>query len=582
MKMRSVLLRLFVAMSLALFTTCTGKNDQDSTAARPSAQPGMEGRQLHTLATEELIAEQIRNRIEAAGVVTELRAGGEPVYASLALPSFYVRRLYRPAWSDNHGPTRLVDDMVSALYRADLEGLRPKDYHLTAIETLLAAVRADARSGSVIVPDRWAELDLLLTDAFLVYGSHLLPGRVDPETLKPIWVANRRTADLAVKLEGALASGDISGTLMTLAPPQRGFRQLREALVYHRAVASRGGWPAIPDGPTLKLGDYGATVAALRERLLISRDLETMELDDAALFDDALEKALKRFQKRHGLTATGAMDPLTRAELNVSAERRVEQLELNLERWRWLPQDLGHRHIIVNIASFELEVMEEDTVALAMRVVVGRPYHSTPVFSDTMRYLVLNPYWQVPRSIAVKELLPRLKRDPSYLGRQKMKIFRDIGLETQEVDPLTVDWSTITPTDFSFRLRQDSGPINALGRIKFMFLNKFNVYLHDTPSRPLFEETQRDFSHGCIRIQQPIELALYLLRQDSSWNSGALLAALDKAVDRTVALPEPIPIHLLYWTAWADKDGTIQFRRDIYGQDAPLLKALQAPSPAKV
>jgi len=230
----------------------------------------------------------------------------------------------------------------------------------------------------------------------------------------------------------------------------------------------------------------------------------------------------------------------------------------------------------VNIAAFGLEVVEEEAVVLSMRVVVGLPYHHTPVFSDTMRYLVLNPYWQVPHDIAAEDLLPRIQRDPSYLAQQKLRVFRGWGPEAREVDPATVDWSTITLDNFPFRLCQDPGPINALGRIKFMFLNKFNVYLHDTPSRPLFEQTRRDFSHGCIRIQQPIELAVYLLRQDPRWDRDALLRALDDAVDRIVPLPEPIPIHLLYWTAWADGDRTIQFRRDIYGQDAPLLEALRA------
>jgi murein L,D-transpeptidase YcbB/YkuD len=510
-------------------------------------------------------------------VVTELRAGGEPVYASEALPAFYIRRLYRPAWIDKRGPTRLVDDLVSALCQADLEGLRPEDYHLAAIETLLAVVRADVPSGGVIVSDRWAELDLLLTDAFLVYGSHLLAGRVNPETLQPEWVANRRDANFAAVLEAALASGDVAGTLATFEPPQRGFRQLREALVYHRAVATRGGWPTIPNGPTLERGNHGSPVAALRERLRLGGDLGAVEWEDAELFDEALEHAVNRFQRRHGLKADGRVGAATRAELNVSAERRVEQLELNLERWRWLPQDLGRRHIIVNIAAFELEVVEDEAVVLTMRVVVGLPYHHTPVFSDTMRYLVLNPYWQVPRDIAVQDLLPRVKRDPSYLAQQKLRLFRGWDPEAREVDPATVNWSAITPDEFPFRLRQDPGPINALGHIKFMFPNKFNVYLHDTPARPLFEETRRDFSHGCIRIQQPIELAVYLLRQDPRWDRGELLRALDEAVDRTVPLPEPIPIHMLYWTAWADEDHTIQFRRDIYDQDAPLLEALRAP-----
>jgi L,D-transpeptidase YcbB len=594
MNKKKFLLCWSVAVSLcALLTACTRCDDRDSKAPIRSSPPGTEIEQARYFSPAELIVEQIRTRIEAAGVVIELRAGGEPVYESVVLPDFYERRLYRPAWSDEHGPTRQVNDLVSALRGADLEGLRSQDYHLAAIEILLAAVRADARRGGVTIPDRWAELDLLLTDAFLVYGSHLLAGRVNPETLKPEWVANRRGADLGAVLETALASGDVAGTLAALAPPQQGFERLREALAYHRAVAARGGWPMIPAGPILRKGDHGPSVAALRERLRLGGDIEKIEVGDADLFDDtvkpedtelfdqALEQALERFQRRHGLTADGELNAATRTELNVSVERRVEQLELNLERWRWLPQDLGRRHIIVNIAAFELEVVEDEADALDMKVVVGLPYHHTPVFSATMRYLVLNPYWQVPRDIAVQEILPHLKRDPSYLARQEMKVFQDWGPEVQEVDPATVNWSAIDTSAFPFRFCQDSGPINALGRVKFMFLNKFNVYLHDTPSRRLFDETQRDFSHGCIRIQEPIELALYLLRQDPYWNYDTLMRALDEAVDRSVPLPEPIPVHLLYWTAWADEDGTIQFRRDIYDRDAPLLAALQAPSPAK-
>ncbi len=540
--------------------------------------PGMEeAGQADVRSPDELVAERIRTRIELAGVVEDLQAGGEPIYESEVLPRFYERRLYRPAWSDARGPTRLADDLVGALRRADLEGLRSEDYHLAGIESVLAAVRADSRSGPALAPDRWAELDLLFTDAFLVYGAHLLAGRVDPETLRPEWVSHRRSADVAAVLEAALASENIAGALEMLAPRHRGYQRLRQALARYREVAARGGWPAIPARSTLQRGDRGPPVEALRERLRLEDDLGPAEEQDADLFDEALEQAVKRFQRRHGLAADGAVSAATLAELDVRVERRVEQLEANLERWRWLPQDLGRRHIIVNIAAFELEVVDEEAVVLAMRVVVGRPFNRTPVLSDTMRYLVVNPYWHVPRSIAAGELLPKVRRDPSYLARYKVRVFPNSGPDAREVDATTVDWSAITPADFPFRLRQDPGPLNALGRIKFMFLNKYNVYLHDTPARPLFEETQRDFSHGCIRIQQPIELAVYLLRQDSRWNRDALLRSLDGAVDRSIPLPEPIPIHLLYWTAWADRDGTIQFRRDIHDRDAPLLKALRAP-----
>jgi len=541
--------------------------------------PTMEAGQAEVRYPDELVAERIRTRIEAAGVVAELRAGGEPIYQSEVLPSFYERRLYRPAWSDKRGPTRLADDLVGSLRRADLEGLRSEDYHLAGIVAVLAAVRADAKRGPAIAPDRWAELDLLLTDAFLVYGAHLLAGRVDPETLRPEWVANRRSADVAAVLEAALASGHIAGALEKLTPHHQGYRRLREALARYREVAARGGWPAIPDGSTLQRGGRGPPVEALRERLRLEDDLGPAEEGDAGLFDEALEQAVKKFQRRHGLEPDGAVSAATLAALNVRVERRVEQLELNLERWRWLPQDLGRRHIIVNIAAFELEVVDDEAVVLSMRVVVGRPYNRTPVLSDTMRYLVLNPYWHVPRSIAAEELLPKVRRDPSYLARYKVRVFPGSSPDAREVDPATVDWSAVTPAAFPFRLRQDPGPLNALGRIKFMFLNKYNVYLHDTPARPLFERTQRDFSHGCIRIQHPIDLAVYLLRQDPRWSRDALLDTLDEAVDRTVPLPEPMPIHLLYWTAWADEDGTIQFRPDIHGRDAPLLTALRAPPP---
>ena len=533
-----------------------------------------------------LVAERIRTRIEAAGVVAELRAGGEPVYASVVLPSFYERRLYRPAWSDAGGPTRLADDLVAALRRADLEGLRSEDYHLAGIEAVLAAVRADDKHGPALAPDRWAELDLLLTDAFLVYGAHLLGGRVNPETLNPQWVANGRTADIAVVLEAALASGDIPGAIETLVPSQYGYRRLREALAKDREVAAAGGWPALPDGVSLQLGDSGGPVAALRERLRLEGDLgggewegeEPAEQQNADRFDAAVERAVKMFQQRHGLAADGVVNAATRAELNVPVDRRVEQLELNLERWRWLPKDLGRRHIIVNIAAYELEVVEADSVVLAMRVVVGRPYNRTPVLSDTMRYIVLNPYWHVPRDIATDELLPKARRSVSYLAQNKLRIFPASGSDAREVDPTTVDWSAVSAARFPFHVRQDPGPRNALGRIKFMFLNKYHVYLHDTPAGSLFAEAQRDFSHGCIRIQRPIDLAVYLL-QDPLWDRDAILLALDDAVDRSVPLPEPIPIHLLYWTAWAGGDGTIQFRRDIHGRDAPLLKALRAPPP---
>ena len=538
-----------------------------------AAVMGVTQRALPPLSADELVAERIRIRIEAGG--------GEPLYEGAALGGFYARRFFRSAWSNEQGPNRLADDLVAAIGRADLEGLRPEEYHLAGIRALLAVVRTDASNGRNTDPDRLAELDLLLTDAFLLYGSHLLAGRVDPETLHPRWEANRRGADLATVLHDALDSRNVARALQRLAPTQEGYRWLREALAREQAVAESGGWPTLPDGPVLKRGDRAPAVALLRERLRLEGDLRPGgKVQDTEAFGATLERALQRFQQRHGLEADGTVSPPTRAELNVSAAARAEQLRLNLERWRWLPKELGRRRIIVNIAAYELEVIEDEEVVLSMRVVVGMQYKRTPVFSDTMRYIVLNPNWHVPRSIAVEELIPKVQSDPSYLERFGMRVLTT-GPDPQEVDPGTVDWASVRADSFPYRFRQDPGQSNALGRIKFMFPNPYDVYLHDTPSRGLFDRAQRDFSHGCIRIEKPIDLAVYLMRKDSRWKREAIEAALDEGTERTVYLPRPIPIHLLYWTAWADENGTIQFRSDIHGLDQPLTEALQAPVPTK-
>jgi len=502
-----------------------------------------------TQRADSLVSEQIRIRAAAADV--HLAQGASVL-------GFYARRAFRPAWNNEHGPNRLADALVAELNRADLEGLNPEDYHVNEIGALLAYVRLAVSDGRTPEAARLADLDLLLTDAFLLYGAHLLGGRVDPESLHPLWEASPRGADLGALLEAALETRKIARALQRLAPVHEGYQRLRAALARERAFAESGAWPVLPKNPS---------VALLRERLYAEGDLKKKE---GAEFDDELRKAVRLFQWRHGLEQTGALDAQTLAELNVSAETRVNQIKLNLERWRWLPQDLGRRRIEVNIAAYELQVIEDDEVAMQMRVVVGRTYRRTPVFSDTVRYIVLNPNWHVPKSIAVDELIPKIQKDSTYLERFGMHL---IDVDSKEVDPRSVDWKGITAENFPYRLRQDPGPLNALGQMKFMFPNQYDVYLHDTPSRHLFDRTQRDFSHGCIRIEKPMDLAVYLMKK-SKWNREAIERALDEGTERSMYLPRPMPIHLLYFTAWADEDGTIQFREDINGVDPPLSRAL--------
>jgi murein L,D-transpeptidase YcbB/YkuD len=306
--------------------------------------------------------------------------------------------------------------------------------------------------------------------------------------------------------------------------------------------------------------------------------------DESDLFDEALEEAVRRFQASHGLESDGAVGRGTLAALNVTAAQRVRQIEVNLERWRWLPQKLGDRYVLVNIAAFHLYVVEGGSSILDMRVVVGRPVRRTPVFSDRMTYLVFNPYWEIPELIAVQDIVPQVRRDLSYLAQMGIKVYQGWGAKAREIDPATINWATEWavpgPKKFPYRLRQEPGPSNALGRIKFMLPNDHDVYLHDTPARNLFRKEARTFSSGCIRIEKPLELAEYLLQNTPLAAREALEAALASDHNRIVSLPSPLPVHLLYWTSWVDTEGVTHFRQDIYGRDEPLRLALDQPPPA--
>ncbi len=528
------------------------------------------------------VRELLRARIEAAGIPPKITVGNEWIHASVVLPRFYEARAYQPAWTGDNGPLPHADNLVKAIQESWHEGLKPPDYHLEKIEHTLAGIRGDWGNKKSLDPYRLVDLDLLLTDAFLIYASHLLAGRVNPETIDPEWHANRRELDLAQVLEVSLQSGQIDQALKGLLPQHEGYRRLKRALVQYRDISARGGWVSLPHGPKLQTGDRDERVAALRRRLRASGDLVLATAEEGEVFDEVVEEAVRTFQRRHGLDVDGIVGPAALGALNVPAEERIRQIEVNLERWRWLPQDLGEGHILVNIPDFRLYVVENGLTAMQMRIIAGMGYRRTPVFSDKLTYLVLCPYWHVPPNIAVQDKLPLIRKNLDYLDKQHMKIFHGWGADTKEIDSQTIDWSTVNAKNFSFRLRQDPGPWNALGRVKFMFPNKFNVYLHDTPSQELFDKTSRAFSSGCIRLEKPVELAEYVLQGNPNWSPDKISAAIAEWVERTVQLPKPIPIHILYWTAWVDEDGTIQFRNDIYGRDKPLGKALveQPPTPS--
>ncbi len=518
----------------------------------------------------------------------------EHIHAAFMLSRFYEERGYRPAWSDDTGPLSRTAALIDTIQEeAEREGLRPKDYRLAKLKTFVQEVRqhyGDAQQS--LDPRTLADLDLLLTDTFLTYGAHVSVGKVNLDKLDAQWFERHQKADLVQVLQSAVQDNRIADTIKALPPQHPGYGQLRKALAQYRGIVAHGSWPLVPEGPKLRLGDSDGRVIKLRVRLQVTGELvlksqkagklsgassgnkgsqrnRQVEKVDNESFDQAVERAVRRFQRRHGLSADGIVGDATLAALNVSAADRVQQLAVNLRRWRALPTDLGPRHIDVNIPNFTLTVVENDQVIMSMKVVVGKMVErrSTPAFNTTMTHLVLNPYWYVPKSIAEKELFPLSRKDPQYFTKHGFALRRIPVGEKQIPDPHATDGSMIATKTYQNVLRQEPGPANALGRVKFMLPNPYGVYLHDTPSKVLFNRAVRTFSHGCIRIEKPIDLAEYVLRGAPEWTRDSLLATLERSKEKIVWLPEPIPVYLQYWTAWVDREGTVQFRNDIYGYD---------------
>lgn len=348
---------------------------------------------------------------------------------------------------------------------------------------------------------------------------------------------------------------------------------LRAALADHWQLAEEGGFIRVPIGSSLRLGMRDERVEALRARLTQTGDVLSGQPAESELFDENLEAAVRHFQARHGLDDDGIVGRLTLAELNTAVEERIRQLMVNMERWRWLPHDPGERFIMVNIAGFNMVVVERGVPIMRQRVIVGRDYRQTPVFNCNMTYLVLNPSWEVPNSIAVRDILPEVRRDPDYLRRLGFRVLQGWGAEERELDLDTIDCDAVPADRFPYRFRQEPGPLNALGRVKFMFPNRYAVYLHDTPARDLFRRSDRAFSSGCIRVEHPLDLADLLLEGSARWTPQALREALATEEERTVTLPRSMPVHLVYMTAWVDSRGVLQFRSDVYDRDRGVAEA---------
>ena len=494
--------------------------------------------------------------LASLGAQNSIPAAAEPLPAQATTDRFYDIRNGALAWT---GPANMAaySELVDAIRAAERHGLDPAGYHL-----------AELTAGNPKQSDR--RLDRIATDAYLTLAAHLLSGRLDPVSVEPNWTAAQRGRDLAAYLQSSLGNSAIGKSLEALAPTQRGYRELQKALVQYRRIAEKGGWPTVDNGATMRVGDRAERVVQLRKRLSVTGEL-TDGGSEPELFDSSLQDAVRRFQRRANLEPDGTVGAKTLAQLNRSVESRIDQIRANMERWRWLPDDMGRRHIRVNIADFKLEAYANGQLERTHQVIVGRLYRKTPVFSASMTYLVLNPWWETPPNLAAKDKLPVFRQDPQSV---EVLGFQIINRNGELVDPKSIDWNSVPAANFPYRIRQAPGSQNALGDVKFMFPNRHNVYLHDTPTRGLFAQTRRDFSSGCIRVQDPLDLAAWVLSETPDWASQRILDVTAGNAETRVTLAKPIPVHILYWTA-VSADGTIvRFVDDIYDRDKKVLAAL--------
>jgi murein L,D-transpeptidase YcbB/YkuD len=532
-----------------------------------SAQGKMPGVYPHALVTR-----LIKNRLEAYRSRPPGPPDSEKIYSLEAVGDFYMDRNYGPAWFGDKGFAD-AESMVRAIRESSGDGLTPGYYHLRTIEDLLGKAYAIREPGTFVDPGILVDLDLLLTDSFFTLAHHLSQGVVNQTTFGPEWSITGN-GDISKVLTAALERHSVAGTLREFAPRTPEYAELRNAFERYRKMAKNDDQQPMPGGPLLKKGMRSARVPELRKRLAWLGDLDGQTGTRGDLFDRMLEQAVTRFQERHGLKADGIVGPSTLDAMNVPMEERARQIVVNLDRLRWRDRKNSDSYLVVNIARFELDVVEKGEVVLSMKVVVGKPFLDTPVFRGRMTYLVLNPVWNVPDSIAKKEILPKARKDPRYLKKEDITILRGWGEDEEEVNPAAVRWRSVTPRNLNFRFRQEPGPLNPLGRIKFMFPNKYNVYLHDTPAKNLFSQDVRTFSHGCIRIEKPLELAEYVLKGDPRWTKESIEAAIESGSTQEVRLPRPVDVYVVYVTAWVDRNGSVQFRNDVYGRDADLYSAL--------
>ena len=573
-------------LSLALFlgllglpgflVSCNGQGDQVSQA---SSKTG-------TSVTTDTSGPE--PRLDSVFVIRAMQADAHFKAQERWARKFYRERQFRLGWFRQHKLVPQASTFLTVVGKAKDDGLDPKRYDTKQITNLLAQLKSvgqdTARRNQL---ER--KLDVTLSGSYFAWASDYYRGVANPrDTKNDAWKVKRNKIKLDHALMTILRERESTYPYYDFAPLHPEYNNLKKALALLRARQAAGGWPTLPGTTHLKPGQTLPVVDLLRQRLLGGEATGQTPATVAATatpvnnvtpspvtttYDPTLVTAVKNFQRDLGLPPTGLVDGETLRQLNMPIQERINQVILNMERWRWLPKKFEPDYLIVNIPEYRLRVYEQGKEALTMRVIVGKTLTATPVFSDKMEYVVLAPYWNVPFSIIDKELRPKLEADAQgTLDRLDMEVVKGYGRKATVVDPTTIDWASVTPDNFKYTMRRRPGPKNDLGDVKFIFPNSNDIYLHDTPHGELFSQTKRNFSHGCVRVEEPVKLATYLLRDNPNWSQPVIEDSIAQRREKYITLKEKLPVYLVYLTAWADADGHAHFRDDIYSHDKSLAK----------
>lgn len=520
------------------------------------------------------LQDNIRIRLELDQPDVPLSVRQNELAAKGEIYKFYNNRLFEPAWIEKGVLSELAYELRFEIMQSKFDGLNPQDYHLDLINAFFSLFENNKKQQIANDLDDLADADLLLSDSFFRLAAHLEIGKVDPKTLMGDWEIITKTPKVFYNdlLELAVERKQIRQALETLYPNLIIYKKGREVIRALDEIRKQDSlnWKEVKIAKTIKIGETHGGIPNLRERLVFWKYLGDYAFEDEKAYDSTMFAAVQKFQQSNGLEPDGALGKNTVNALNQSPSELMDKAAVNMERLRWLPDTLKDAEIIVvNIANYELDYLNKRDTLFSAKVIVGKKYHESPIFSSAMSYIVFSPFWNLPTSIVRNEVMPAVRKNPNYLTQKNMEVVTFSG---KHVDPTTVDWSG---KSIPYMVRQLPGENNSLGLVKFMFPNEHSVYIHDTPARSLFSREDRALSHGCIRIQNPADFAAVLLKDDISWTAEKIDQAMHQKQEKVVNLDRKIPVVLLYLTFWADSKGQGHFRQDIYERDEEVLEALR-------